>query len=172
MRSVVAVACLSLIGGTASAQTPSPLDGSWTVDLSTDPSKPYTKIMTLALKADGSVGGLFYDSEIQAGRWKTDRGRTCVSFRTTDGQGLTTPEHAYAVIRWKVRLGPSTAPSCSTGWQQGGRRSPRQPMAHKKLHLPTKDCASCRPAAGVAGSAVSARRRSGNGARFRLDRQQ
>jgi hypothetical protein len=27
-------------------------------------------------------------SKIEAGRWKTDRGRTCVSFRTTDGVGL------------------------------------------------------------------------------------
>lgn len=71
----------------ASTAAPPALDGDWTVDLSTDPAKPYTKPITLKLAADGSVTGSFYDSEVQAGRWKTDRGRTCASFRTTDGAG-------------------------------------------------------------------------------------
>ena len=31
-----------------------------------------------------------------AGRWKTDRGRACVSFRTTDGAG---PYHTAACLR-------------------------------------------------------------------------
>jgi hypothetical protein len=52
--------------------------------------------MELKLAADGSVTGQFYDSDIQAGRWKTARGRTCVSFRTTDGAG---PYHSSACAR-------------------------------------------------------------------------
>lgn len=72
-----------------------PMDGTWTVDLSTDPAQPYTKTMVLTLVADGTVSGSFYDSAILAGRWKTDRGRTCVSFRTTDGAG---PYHTAACL--------------------------------------------------------------------------
>jgi hypothetical protein len=71
------------------------LTGTWVVDLSTDPKTPYTKPMALTLNADGTVAGSFYDSEILAGRWKTDRGRTCVSFRTTDGAG---PYHSSACL--------------------------------------------------------------------------
>ena len=72
-----------------------PLAGEWVVDLSTDPAKIYTKTMRLTLAPDGSVTGSFYDSTIEAGRWKTDRGRTCVSFRTTDGKG---PYHSAACL--------------------------------------------------------------------------
>ncbi len=43
--------------------------------------------MVLALNADGTITGSFYESTIEAGRWKTDRGRTCFAFRTTDGVG-------------------------------------------------------------------------------------
>ena len=71
------------------------LNGRWTVDLSTNPDEPYTKAMELKLAADGTVTGSFYDSEILAGRWETDRGRTCVSFRTTDGAG---PYHSSACL--------------------------------------------------------------------------
>ena len=71
------------------------LNGRWTVDLSTKPDEPYTKPMELKLAADGTVTGSFYDSEILAGRWETDRGRTCVSFRTTDGAG---PYHSSACL--------------------------------------------------------------------------
>lgn len=80
----------------ASAQTAGPMDGRWTVDLSSRPGTPYTKTMELRLAADGTVTGNFYDSTIEAGRWKTDRGRTCVSFRTTDGAG---PYHTSACLR-------------------------------------------------------------------------
>ncbi len=66
---------------------PAALSGDWAIDLSTDPAQPYVKTMSLALAPDGTVTGSFYDSEILAGRWKTDRGRTCASFRTTDGAG-------------------------------------------------------------------------------------
>ncbi|MFS0771696.1 hypothetical protein [Sphingomonas sp. 1P08PE] len=51
--------------------------------------------MELRLAPDGTVSGSFYQSAIEAGRWKTDRGRTCVSFRTTDGKG---PYHTAACL--------------------------------------------------------------------------
>ncbi len=71
------------------------LNGAWTVDLSTNPAEPYTKPIVLTLNTDGTVSGSFYESEIEAGRWKTDRGRTCVSFRTSDGVG---PYHTAACL--------------------------------------------------------------------------
>lgn len=71
------------------------LEGAWTVDLATDPSQPYTRPMVLRLAPDGTVSGTFYDSEITSGRWKTDRGRTCASFRTSDGQG---PYHSSVCL--------------------------------------------------------------------------
>jgi len=80
----------------ASGQAPSGLAGRWTVDLSTDPAKPYTQPMLLDLAPDGSVSGRFYNSMIEGGRWKTNRGRTCVSFRTSDGVG---PYHSSACLR-------------------------------------------------------------------------
>ena len=72
-----------------------PLDGTWTVDLSAKPGEAYTKPMLLKLAADGTLSGSFYDTPIEAGRWKTDRGRTCVSFRTSDGVG---PYHTAACL--------------------------------------------------------------------------
>ena len=51
--------------------------------------------MEWILGSDGGLSGSFYDSRIEAGRWKTDRGRTCVSFRTTDGKG---PYHTAACL--------------------------------------------------------------------------
>ncbi|KQS04258.1 hypothetical protein ASG11_08345 [Sphingomonas sp. Leaf357] len=80
----------------AAAPTPPPLAGDWIVDLTPKPTDPpYTKPMHLDIAADGTVSGLFYQSEIEAGRWKTDRGRTCVSFRTSDGKG---PYHTAACL--------------------------------------------------------------------------
>ena len=67
--------------------TPPGLAGSWVVDLSTKPDERYTKDMILTLASDGTVSGSFYDSAIEAGQWKTARGRTCASFRTSDGRG-------------------------------------------------------------------------------------
>jgi hypothetical protein len=75
------------------APAPSALDGAWTVDLSVDPAQPYTRPMHLTLAADGTVSGDFYESEIEAGRWKRQNGRLCVAFRTTDGAG---PYHTAA----------------------------------------------------------------------------
>lgn len=88
---------LLLLSGCSSmpAAMPNSAEGRWTVDLSVEPGQIYTKVMELKLQADGSVAGSFYDSEILAGRWKTARGRTCVSFRTTDGAG---PYHTAACL--------------------------------------------------------------------------
>ena len=92
MRVAAAFALLLMAAPVAAA---SPLDGTWTVDLSVKPTEPYTKPMVLTLNADGTVTGSFYNSTIEAGRWKTARGRTCVSFRTTDGVG---PYHTAACL--------------------------------------------------------------------------
>jgi hypothetical protein len=83
-----------------------PLAGDWIVDLATDPAKPYTKQMTLRLAPDGTVVGSFYDSQIQAGRWKTDRGRTCASFRTSDGAG---PYHSSVCLEGNHAVGQTWA---------------------------------------------------------------
>ena len=77
------------------AQTGETLDGRWSVDLATDPAKPYVQPMELKLAPDGSVSGSFYQSPILAGRWKKDRGRLCVSFQTSDGAG---PYHTSACL--------------------------------------------------------------------------
>jgi len=79
----------------AVAPAPATLNGAWTVDLSADPAQPYVKPMNLMLAADGTVTGDFYDSTIEAGRWKAQNGRLCVSFRTTDGVG---PYHTAACL--------------------------------------------------------------------------
>jgi hypothetical protein len=86
---------LLLLTGSAPVAAASPLDGAWVVDLSTKPNEPYTRPMQLTLNADGTVSGLFYQSDIEAGRWVNDRGRICVSFRTTDGVG---PYHTSACL--------------------------------------------------------------------------
>jgi hypothetical protein len=71
------------------------------------------------------VTGSFYDSDIQAGRWKTSKGRTCVSFRTTDGKGAyhtaacleggrltgqTWAEHRNFVFVWDARRAAPAKP--------------------------------------------------------------
>ncbi len=103
MRTVMAGAAILAIAGcamqpaatVAAAPAEATLNGRWIVDLSVKPDEPYTKPMELMLAADGSVTGSFYESEILAGRWKTAHGRTCVSFRTTDGAG---PYHTAACL--------------------------------------------------------------------------
>ena len=102
---MIRIAALTAIFGLTACATRAPdatgrdgaaaMAGAWTVDLSSEPGKPYTKPMHLTLNADKTVTGDFYESEILAGRWKTDRGRTCVSFRTTDGVG---PYHSAACL--------------------------------------------------------------------------
>ena len=98
---------VALVASSAVAsQTPHPFNGRWSVDLSAGTEATYTKTMELSLAADGAVTGRFYDSDIQAGRWKTDRGRTCVSFRTTDGVG---PYHTSACLRGSTVEGQTWA---------------------------------------------------------------
>ena len=86
---------LMVLAVSAPAAAETPLDGTWTVDLSGKPAEPYTKPMILTLNADGTVVGSFYESTIEAGRWKNDRGRLCISFRTSDGVG---PYHTSACL--------------------------------------------------------------------------
>ena len=83
-----------------------PLDGAWVVDLSTEPGKPYTQPMQLSLKTDGRVEGSFYQSAIEAGRWKEDRGRLCASFRTSDGKG---PYHTAVCLSGDRAVGQTWA---------------------------------------------------------------
>lgn len=89
----VAIAFAALVQ--AASPPPQALNGSWNVDLTSDPAEPYIKSMTLTLASDGTVTGDFYDSTIEAGRWKAQNGRLCVSFRTTDGVG---PYHTAACL--------------------------------------------------------------------------
>lgn len=85
---------------------PDTMNGSWAVDLSATPEQPYLKPMNLTLAADGSVSGDFYDSTIEAGRWKAQNGRLCVSFRTSDGAG---PYHTAACLRGEAVEGQTWA---------------------------------------------------------------
>lgn len=71
------------------------MNGRWSVDLSVKADEPYVKPMNLQLQPDGGVSGDFYDSTIEAGRWKKKGDRVCVSFRTTDGKG---PYHTAACL--------------------------------------------------------------------------
>jgi len=82
------------------------LDGDWAVDLSTATSGPYTQPMRLRLKPDGTVDGSFYNSSIEAGRWKDDRGRLCASFRTSDGVG---PYHTSVCLSGDIAAGQTWA---------------------------------------------------------------
>lgn len=95
MRLLAALPLLLVMTPAGAVEPPAAIQGNWTVDLSANPDEPYTKPMVLQLQADGTVKGSFYESEILSGRWKTDRARTCVSFRTTDGAG---PYHTAACL--------------------------------------------------------------------------
>jgi hypothetical protein len=106
MRCALIVSAAFCLAPPAFAKSETPLAGSWTVDLSTEPGKPYLKTMQLQLAPDGSVTGSFYDSRIENGRWKTARGRTCVSFRTSDGAG---PYHTAACLRGDIVEGQTWA---------------------------------------------------------------
>jgi hypothetical protein len=103
----------------AGPETPGPadLDGAWSVDLSVDPAEPYRRPMHLTLATDGTVTGDFYESTIEAGRWKQQHGRLCVAFRTSDGigpyhtsacrvgdhvEGQTWAEHRDFVFLWRA----------------------------------------------------------------------
>ena len=81
------------------------LEGAWVVDLSSGDT-PYTKPMNLTLNEDGTVSGDFYESTIEGGRWTTDRGRTCASFRTSDGVG---PYHSSVCLIDGMAVGQTWA---------------------------------------------------------------
>lgn len=92
MIRLAVLATLAATATVAAAQSPSPyaaMEGTWTVDLrpSLDDA-PYTQPMILEIAADRTVTGSFYNSEILAGRAGTAQGRSCIAFRTTDGQGF------------------------------------------------------------------------------------
>lgn len=78
-----------LAAATPAEERAAALSGTWTVDLRVDlADEPYSQPMVLSIAADGAITGSFYNSEILAGRAGSAQGRTCVAFRTTDGQGL------------------------------------------------------------------------------------
>jgi hypothetical protein len=94
------------------------LTGRWIVDLRPSPEAPkYDKPMTLAIAADRTVSGTFYESDIEAGRASASNGRVCFAFRTTDGVGpyhtsgclvgdrifgQTWAEHRKFVLNWSA----------------------------------------------------------------------
>jgi hypothetical protein len=119
MTALIAALLISPLQGAES-----PLAGFWSVDLSTDPAQPYVKSMELRLASDGTVTGSFYGSEIQTGRWRIQNGRTCASFRTTDGagpyhtavcqvgasvEGQTWAEHRNFVFVWRAERTPGVS---------------------------------------------------------------
>lgn len=106
MRPMLVFAALLTTAPLIAAEPANPLAGKWQVDLTTDPAKPYVKTMELQLAPDGTVTGSFYDSRIEGGQWKTDRGRTCVAFRTSDGIG---PYHSSGCLRGGVIEGQTWA---------------------------------------------------------------
>jgi hypothetical protein len=78
-----------LIAATPAEERSAALSGEWSVDLRVDlADAPYSQPMILAVGADGTVTGTFYNSDILAGRAGSAQGRSCIAFRTTDGQGL------------------------------------------------------------------------------------
>lgn len=95
---------LALVASSATAEPT--LDGAWTVDLSSTPGTVYTQPMQLTLQPDGRVAGTFYQSTIESGRWKRDRGRLCASFRTSDGKG---PYHTAVCLQGDTAVGQTWA---------------------------------------------------------------
>ena len=105
MRQLILLILTALLAHPALAADPG-LGGAWVVDLSAEPGKPYTQPMLLLLKADGRVEGSFYNSVIEGGRWKEDRGRVCASFRTSDGVG---PYHTSVCLTGATANGQTWA---------------------------------------------------------------
>ncbi|WP_309627487.1 hypothetical protein [Brevundimonas sp.] len=101
LNALVAVVLLQ-----AAPVDPAQLAGAWTVDLSVDPAQPYTRPMHLTLAEDGTVTGDFYQSDIEAGRWRRQNGRLCVVFRTSDGVG---PYHTSACLEGDHVVGQTWA---------------------------------------------------------------
>jgi len=103
LRSCVLLLCLC---AAVAASADDDLSGNWSVDLASEPGQVYTQPMQLSLNEDGTVEGSFYNSQIQAGRWKLDRGRLCASFRTTDGAG---PYHSAVCLVGDQAVGQTWA---------------------------------------------------------------
>ena len=83
------------------------LAGRWIVDLRPSPEAPkYDKPMSLAIGADRTVSGMFYESNIEAGRATASNGRVCFAFRTTDGVG---PYHTSGCLVGDRILGQTWA---------------------------------------------------------------
>lgn len=64
-----------------------PLEGNWTVDLSTDPQVIYNQPMVIDVADNGQVTGSFYNTPISSGRYGSSFGRQCIAFVTSDGAG-------------------------------------------------------------------------------------
>ena len=78
-----------LVAATPAEERAAALSGTWSVDLRVElTDEPYSQPMVLTVAADSGVTGSFYNSDILAGRAGTAQGRSCVAFRTTDGQGF------------------------------------------------------------------------------------
>ena len=105
MRLFALLSAVALTASTPAMAERADLEGAWTVDLSSEDT-PYTKAMQLNLQDDGQVMGSFYDSVIESGRWKTDRGRTCAAFRTSDGAG---PYHSAVCFADGMAVGQTWA---------------------------------------------------------------
>lgn len=121
----------------------SALSGAWSVDLSVEPGAPYVQPMMLALEVDGTLTGSFYRSDIEAGRWKGQNGRLCVSFRTTDGVG---PYHTAACLVGEPVEGQTWASSgisSSSGTRPGPRSKPPPVPPALELGMPSPDIRPC-----------------------------
>ncbi|WP_128892142.1 hypothetical protein [Erythrobacter sp. HKB08] len=93
MRALVALAALLLLAGNApeeepQGEPPHPIEGEWTVDLRLSISDPpYTQPMEIRLSHTNEVTGIFYGSQIEAGKLGSAQGRECIAFRTSDNSG-------------------------------------------------------------------------------------
>ncbi len=95
---LLAVVALTLTAAQdASAPRGADVAGAWSVDLRVaDDGEPYAQPMNLVIAADGTITGDFYSSAINSGRYGRNRGRSCVAFTTSDGQGPY--QHAACLI--------------------------------------------------------------------------
>ena len=89
MKPALTMLSMALIAAAPADDRAAQLAGTWSVDLRVNlDDAPYSQPMTLAVDGDSKVTGSFYNSEILAGLAGTAQGRTCIAFRTTDGQGM------------------------------------------------------------------------------------
>jgi hypothetical protein len=110
---LLGMACMPRVeaADATAATSPDPslaaLAGRWIVDLRPSPEDPkYDKPMTLAIAADRTVSGTFYESDIESGRASASNARLCFAFRTTDGVG---PYHTSGCLVGDRILGQTWA---------------------------------------------------------------